>query len=130
LQTLPNMAAIPAKRLGRRWDCNPRIVRKKREPITIDDPEAHLRFADEKTFRNALWLDFARFARSHGGIVISRPSVSPVRVQVPAEDTSLEKAMASLPRYRTVKLGNMSSRLAHGVWQSMRELEIHLWRGN
>jgi hypothetical protein len=124
------MTAIPVKHSTRRWDCNPRIVRKKPEPITIDDPEAHLRFADERTFRNALWLDFARYARSYGGIVISRPSVSPVTVLVglgDGEDSPLEIALRSLPKYSVIKLPGTMMRLSHAVFVSMRPIEIRLW---
>jgi hypothetical protein len=47
-----------------------------------------------------LWNDFARFVRSHGGVVISRPSHSPVRVLVPLGETSaLEIALRSLSKY-------------------------------
>jgi len=113
---------------ARRFDLAPRLARRpKPTPATIDDDsEARFRL-DEKQYRRELWNDFAKFAKSHGGYVVSVPAHSPVRVQVPAEDTSLEKAMTSLPRYRVVKLGSMASRLAHGIWQSCRELEIYLW---
>jgi hypothetical protein len=119
------MAAIDTKPPKQNLGEHPRAVRKKPQPAAlIDDP---LLYRDEKTYRHRLWNDFAAFVKSYGGHTISPPDHSPVRVQVPADDTSLENAMASLPRYRTVKLANVSSRLAHGVWQSMRELEIYLW---
>jgi hypothetical protein len=122
------MTAIDTKPSRRRFDQAPRLKRQKPTPAPLlDDAEARLLIADEKTYRRHLWDDFARFARSHGGYVVSVPCHSPVRVQVPAEDTSLENAMASLPRYRVIKLGSIGSRLAHGVCQTMRELEIYLW---
>jgi hypothetical protein len=101
-----------------RLDKTPRPKRQKPKPVTLDDTEARLLVADEKTYRAELWLDFARFARSHGGIVISRPSASPVTVLVPlgdGETSALEIALQSLPKYPVTKLPSLAARLnSHG----------------
>jgi hypothetical protein len=108
----------------------PRLAKKRKAPVTLGEDAAEamlLNGFSEREYRERLWIEFSRFARSHHGYVVSRPFANPARVQVPAENTSFENAMASLPRYRLVKLGSLSSRLAHQVWQTMRELEIWLW---
>jgi hypothetical protein len=125
------MAAIPVKRSTRRWDSNPRVVRKKVQPVALDDPEAHLRFMDEKQYRRHLWNEFAAFAKSHGASVVSLPDHSPVRIQVRLSDgeiSPLEKAMTCLPRYPMRPLPTTAARLSHGIFETMRELEVHLWR--
>ena len=113
-----------------RLDQHPRATRRaKPKPAALDDTEALLKIADEKVFRAELWLDFARFARSHRGVVISRPSVSPVRVLVPLGDgdSELEIAMQALPRYGVTKMMSTATRLSHQTFRQMAELEIVLW---
>jgi hypothetical protein len=123
------MATIDPKTSKRRWDNLPRIVRKKPQPVAlIDDP---LLYRDEKAYREALFRDFVRFCRDHGGFVISVPWQSPALVLVPlgdGETSRLEIALQQLPKYPFVKLPATAARLSHGVFETMRELEVHLWR--
>jgi hypothetical protein len=74
--------AVPKQRL----DQHPCIVRKAKPKVALDDAEARL-LLPEKQYREMLWLDFCRFARSHGGIVVSVPWRSPAVVLVPLGET-------------------------------------------
>jgi len=124
------MTTIPAKRSTRRWDNNPRIVRKaKPKQVALDDDEARLRLP-EKEFRELLFRDFVRFCRAHRGVVISTPWCSPAVVQVPlgdGETSRLEIALARLPKYPFIRLPGTAARLAHGAFSEMRRIEVCLW---
>jgi hypothetical protein len=117
---------------AKRLDHHPRAVRRaKPKPATLDDDtEARLRM-NERDYRASLWLDFARFARKHGGIVISRPSASPVCVLVPVgdgEESPFEIAMRSKPKYPVTKsLGTMVRLSNLGLFETMRPVEVRLW---
>jgi hypothetical protein len=123
------MTAIDAKPSKQNLGEHPRTVRKKPQPAAlIDDP---LLYRSEKAYREALFRDFVRFCREHGGVVISQPWRSPATVLVPlgdSETSRLEIALQQLPKYRVVKLPSTAARLSHGVFETMRELEVHLWR--
>jgi hypothetical protein len=124
--------AIPAKRAARRWDSHPRVARRaKPKAAVLEDAEAHL-LLPEKEYRQLLWRDFAKFVKTHGGYVVSPPDHGTVRCQVRLADgdSQLEIAMRSLPKYRVTKLMSTATRLSHGTFQQMSELEITLWRGS
>jgi hypothetical protein len=125
------MAAIDAKS-KRRWDNHPRIVRKKPQPIVLDDEaEARLRMS-EAEYRRELFRSFVKWAREHDGVVISQPWHSPALVLVPlgdGETSALEIALERLPKYKVTKLPATATRLSHGIFQTMRQIEVHLWRG-
>jgi hypothetical protein len=121
--------AVDPKPPKPRLDEHRRIVRKKPELAVLDHVEARS-VLPEKQYREMLWLDFCRFARSHDGIVISVPWRSPATVLVPlgnGETSRLEIALQQLPKYPVVKLPSTAVRLSHGVFETMRELEVHLW---
>jgi hypothetical protein len=44
------------------------------------------------------------------------------------DDSQLEIAMRSLPKYRVTKLMSTATRLAHGTFKQMCEIEVQLWR--
>ena len=115
----------PRQNLGE----HPRAIRKKPQPAALtDDP---LLYRSEKTYREQLFRDFVKFCRDHGGFVVSVPWQSPAVVQVPlgdGETSRLEIALQQLPKYRVVQLPGTAARLSHGVFETMRELEVRLWR--
>lgn len=117
----------------KRFDVHPRAVRKKVKPASLlDDDEAHL-LLPEKEYRQRLWNDFAAFVKSHGGVVISPPDHGTVRCQVRLADgevSGLEKSLQALPKYKVTKSPSTATRLSHGVFETMRELEVRLWRDN
>jgi len=122
---------MPAVR--QRLDCHPRAVRKKAKPAPLlDDLDARLLMAaDEKTYREILFRDFVKFCRDHDGFVVSQPWRSPAVVLVPlgdGETSRLEIALSCLPKYRVVKLPSTAARLSHGVFETMRQIEVQLWR--
>jgi hypothetical protein len=111
-----------------RLDCHPRVVRKKKPVAVLDDDQARLMFADEKTFRETLFRDFVKFCREHDGVVISVPWQSPAIVLVPlGEPSRLEIALSCLPKYPFVKLPSTAARLSHGVFYEMRQIAVRLW---
>jgi hypothetical protein len=128
------MTAIDPKRPKQNLGAHPRLKRVKPKPAPLlDDLEARLLMVtDEKTYRETLFRDFVKFCREHDGVVVSVPWQSPARVLVPlgddGEKSRLEKAFERFPKYRIVKLPAMVSRLSHGVFQTMQQLSIELWR--
>jgi hypothetical protein len=121
-------AAIDSKR--RRWDNHPRVARKAKPKVALDDTEAHL-VLPEKQYRELLFRDFVRFCRDHDAFVVSVPWQSPAVVQVPlgdGETSRLEIALQQLPKYRVVQLPGTAARLSHGVFETMRQIEVTLWR--
>jgi len=114
----------------KRLDQFPRPVRKKLKPAPlIDETEARL-LLPEKQFREALFKDFVRFCHSHGGVVVSVPWTSPAVVLVPlgdGETSALEIALQQLPKYKVVKLPATVTRLSHGVFSEMHQIEVVLW---
>jgi hypothetical protein len=113
---------------AKRLDHHPRVVRKKKPVAILDDAEAHL-VLPEKQYRELLWLDFCRFARQHDAVVISVPWRSPAIVLVPlGEPSRLEIALSRLPKYPFAKLPATAARLSHGVFETMRQIEVRLWR--
>jgi hypothetical protein len=117
---------IAAKRSTRRWDCNPRIVRKKKpEPALNDDP---LYYRDEKSFRTALWHGLARLARECNAWIVTPPNEGRVRIQM-AEGSPLLERLAAFPRYPIIRIGK-TTRLAHGKFMDVDIVQVQLWRGN
>ena len=126
------MPAIDAKPPRQRFDQHPRFARRKVKPAPLlDDAEAQL-LLPEKEYRQRLWNDFAAFVKSHGAFIVSPPDHGTVRCQVRLTDgdSQLEIAMRRLPKYRVTKLMSTATRLSHGTFQQMGELEITLWRGS
>jgi len=117
--------AVDPKPVKRRWDNNPRIVRKKPQPAALtDDP---LLYRDEKTYRNQLWHDFVRFVRDAGGWVATPPAEGRARCQVPDGSPLLER-LAQLLRFPVVELSGISHRLQGGRFIPVTEIEVTLWR--
>src|SRR5262249_31740903 len=107
-----------------RFDVRPRLARKAKPKVALDDTEAHL-LLPEKQYRELLWLDFCRFCRQHDAFVVSVPWRSPARVLVPlgdGQDSELEIALSCLPKYRVVKLPSTAARLSHRGFETMRGL--------
>jgi hypothetical protein len=125
------MSAIDAKPTKRRFDQSPRLARKAKKPAPLIDPvEARLATASEKEYREILFRDFVKFCREHDAVVISQPWQSPAVVLVPlgdGETSRLEIAMLRLPKYRVTKLPATTTRLSHQIFETMRQLEVHLW---
>jgi hypothetical protein len=126
------MTAIDAKPPKQRFDQHPHLKRQAKPKVALDDIEAHL-VLPEKEYRELLFRDFVKFCREHDAFVVSVPWRMPARVLVPlgdGETSRLEIALQQLPKYRVVKLPNTAARLSHGVFETMRELEVRLWRDN
>ena len=126
------MAAIDARPSKQNLGHHPRTVRKAKPKVALDDTEAHL-VLPEKEFRQLVFASFVKFCRDHGGVVVSVPWQSPAVVQVPlgdGETSRLEIALSRLPKYRVVKLPAIAVRLSHGVFETMRQIEVTLWRGS
>ena len=69
------------------------------------------------------------FCRDHGGFVVSQPWRSPAVVLVPlAEPSPLEIALQRLPKFRYRVMPSTAARLSHGVFETMRQIEVTLWR--
>jgi hypothetical protein len=128
------MAAIDPKPSKRRWDSHPRLARRVKKPAPlVDEAAARLLCASEKEYRETLFADFCRFARSYGAFVVSVPWQSPALVLVPlgdGETSPLEIALQQLPKFRVTKLPATTTRLSHGVFEAMRQIEVTLWRGS
>jgi hypothetical protein len=93
--------APPKQNLG----AHPRAVRKKPQPVAlIDDP---LLYRNEKAYREALFRDFVKFCREHGGFVVSQPWRSPATVLVPLGDgeTSRLEIAARFAEQRVIRRG-------------------------
>ena len=56
------MAAIDSKPSNRRWDSHPRVARKAKPKVALDDTEARL-VLPEKQYRELLFRDFVKFCR-------------------------------------------------------------------
>jgi hypothetical protein len=121
--------AVDPKPSRQRFDQHPRPVRKAKPKVALDDAEAHL-MLPEKQYRELLFRDFVRFCRDHDAFVVSVPWRSPVTVQVrlaDGEPSRLEIALQQLPKYRVMKLPSTAARLSHGVFETMRQIEVRLW---
>ena len=113
----------------RRWDSHPRVARKAKPRVALDDTEAHF-LLPEKQYRELLFHDFVRFCRDHDGVVISVPWQSPAVVLVPlgdGQDSELEIALRNLRKYPVTKVPGTMTRLSHGIFETMRPTEIRLW---
>jgi hypothetical protein len=119
---------------AKRLDHHPRVKRTKPKPVVLgDDAEQVMLFygLDERTYREQLFRDFVLFCRKHDGFVISQPWHSPAVILVrlgDGETSPLEKAMQALPRYQVTKLPGTTIRLSHGIFETMRQLQVQLWR--
>jgi hypothetical protein len=121
------MAAIDPK--NRRWDSHPRVARKAKPKVALDDNELHL-VLPEKQYREQLFRSFVAFCREHDGVVISVPWRSPAVVLVPlgdGQDSELEIALRNLKKYPVTKVPGTMTRLSHGIFETMRPIEIRLW---
>jgi hypothetical protein len=112
---------------ARRLDKHPRIARKKKPVAVLNDDQARLMFAGEKTYRERLFRDFVKFARDCNAWVVSPPFERRCRVLVPDGSTLLQR-LAELPRFPVVKLPNVSHRLTHSRFVPVREIEVTLWQ--
>ena len=113
----------------RRWDSHPRVARKAKPKVALDDTEAHL-VLPEKQYRELLFRDFVRFCRDHDAFVVSVPWQSPAVVMVPlgdGETSRLEIALQQLPKYRVTQLPGTAARLSHGAFREMRRIAVTLW---
>jgi hypothetical protein len=123
------MAAIDLKPSKRGWDNNPRIVRKKPQPVVLDDEaEARLRMSEDE-YRRELFRSFVAYCRDAGSWVITPPFERRCRVLVPDGSPLLER-LAQLPRYPVATLPGISHRLTHGRFVPVREIEVTLWCGS
>jgi hypothetical protein len=127
------MSAIDAKPAKPDLSRHPRLKRTKPKPAPLsDDAEARLLLiTNEKEYREILFRDFVKFCREHDGFVVSQPWHSPALVLVPLRDgetSRLEIALQRLPKYRVLKLPSTAARLSHGVSETMRQIEVTLWR--
>jgi hypothetical protein len=123
------MPAIDPKPPKQHWDNRPRPARRATKPAPLlDDAQARLLIADEKTFREMLFRDFVKFCRDAGAWVVSPPFDRQCRVLVPDGSPLLER-LTQLPKYPVVKLPNVSHRLQGGRFVPVSEIEVHLWRG-
>src|SRR6516165_8827908 len=121
------MATTDLRPSKRRWDNHPRIVRKKPQPVVLDDEaEARLRMS-EAEYRRELFRSFVKFARECNSWVVSAPFERRCRVLVPDGSPLLER-LAQLPRYPVVKLPGTQHRLVHGRFVSVTEIQVTLWR--
>jgi len=121
------MATTDLRPSKRRWDNHPRIVRKKPQPVVLDDEaEARLRMS-EAEYRRELFRSFVKFARECNAWVVSAPFERRCRVLVPDGSDLLER-LAQLPRFPVVKMPNVSQRLQGGRFIEVQEIQVTLWR--
>ena len=122
--------AVDPKPSRQRFDQHPRAIRKKPQAVVLDDEaEARLRMS-EAEYRRELFRSFVKWAREHDGVVISVPWQSPAVVLVPlgdGQDSELEIALRNLRKYPVTKVPGTMTRLSHGIFETMRPIEIRLW---
>ena len=118
--------AVPAKPGKVNLGALPRIVRKKKPEVTLDDTEeARLRMS-EGEYRRERFKDFCRFCRDAGAWVISSPLERVCRVQMPHGSPLLER-LAQRPKYPVVKMPGLSQRLQGGRFIEVQEIQVTLW---
>jgi hypothetical protein len=118
--------AVDPKQTKTRWDSRPRIVRKKPQPIVLDDEaEARLRMS-EAEYRRELFRSFVKFARECNAWVVSPPFERRCRVLVPDGSTILER-LSQLPKYPVARSGAISQFLHGGRMVPVTEIFVQLW---
>jgi hypothetical protein len=110
-----------------RLDKHPRIVRKKPQPVVLDDDaEARLRMS-ESEYRRELFRSFVEFARDCGAWVVSPPFYRNCRVLVPDGSPLLER-LGQLPKkYPVARSPAMSQFLHGGRTIPVTEIFVQLW---
>ena len=118
--------AVPAKPGKVNLGALPRIVRKKKPEVTLDDTEeARLRMS-EGEYRRELFKDFCRFCRDAGAWVISSPLERVCRVQMP-DGSPLVERLARRPKYPVVISPGVTHRLQGGRFIEVQEIQVTLW---